>query len=125
VALGFVHLAGFFLITVGCNHMKKDLLVTGGSRGIGGSIVISPGASRFGSSSEYIDYAASKGAINTMTIGLAKEVANEGKRWRYHKQFCSYYQMRLHHPVFRPDPGDRCYDTGQLKYSEANESLSG
>ncbi len=39
-----------------------------------------PLASRLGSPGEYIDYAASKGAIDTMTIGLAKEVAEEGIR---------------------------------------------
>ena len=37
-------------------------------------------AARLGSPGEYIDYAASKGAIDTMTIGLAKEVAGEGIR---------------------------------------------
>src|SRR5262249_21940025 len=35
---------------------------------------------RYGSPGEYIDYAASKGAIDTMTIGLAREVAEEGIR---------------------------------------------
>jgi NAD(P)-dependent dehydrogenase (short-subunit alcohol dehydrogenase family) len=46
--------------------------------GQGGSIVnVSSGAARFGSPNEYIDYAASKGAIDTLTIGLAKEVAEE------------------------------------------------
>ena len=49
--------------------------------GSGGAIVnVSSGASRLGSPGEYIDYAASKGAIDTMTIGLAKEVAEEGIR---------------------------------------------
>lgn len=49
--------------------------------GSGGSIVnVSSGASRLGSPGEYVDYAASKGAIDTMTIGLAKEVAEEGIR---------------------------------------------
>lgn len=49
--------------------------------GAGGSIVnVSSVASRLGSPSEYVDYAASKGAIDTLTIGLAKEVANEGIR---------------------------------------------
>ena len=42
--------------------------------------VPSSGAARLGSPGEYVDYAASKGAIDTMTIGLAKEVANEGIR---------------------------------------------
>ncbi|MGH1365303.1 MAG: SDR family oxidoreductase [Calditrichia bacterium] len=51
------------------------------SGGNGGSIVnISSVASRTGSPHEYIDYAASKGAIDTMTIGLAKEVAAEDIR---------------------------------------------
>ncbi len=49
--------------------------------GAGGSIVnMSSAASRLGSPSQYLDYAASKGAIDTFTIGLAKEVAAEGIR---------------------------------------------
>ena len=49
--------------------------------GAGGSIVnVSSGAARSGSPGEYIDYAASKGAIDTLTIGLAQEVAVEGIR---------------------------------------------
>ncbi len=49
--------------------------------GAGGAIVnVSSVASRLGSPGEYIDYAASKGAMDTMTIGLAKEVAEEGIR---------------------------------------------
>lgn len=47
----------------------------------GGAIVnISSGAVRHGSPHEYMDYAASKGAIDTFTIGLAKEVATQGIR---------------------------------------------
>jgi len=49
--------------------------------GSGGGIVnVSSGAARMGSPGEYIDYAASKGALNTMTAGLAREVAAEGVR---------------------------------------------
>jgi NAD(P)-dependent dehydrogenase (short-subunit alcohol dehydrogenase family) len=49
--------------------------------GRGGAIVnVSSGASRLGSPNEYIDYAASKGALDTMTTGLAREVAGEGIR---------------------------------------------
>jgi NAD(P)-dependent dehydrogenase (short-subunit alcohol dehydrogenase family) len=49
--------------------------------GSGGSIVnISSGAARSGAPGEYIDYAASKGALDTFTVGLAKEVAEEGIR---------------------------------------------
>lgn len=49
--------------------------------GTGGSIVnVSSAASYLGSPDEYVDYAASKGAVDTMTIGLAKEVADDGIR---------------------------------------------
>jgi NAD(P)-dependent dehydrogenase (short-subunit alcohol dehydrogenase family) len=49
--------------------------------GRGGSIVlISSAASRLGSPFEYIDYAGSKAAIDTLTIGLAKELAPQGVR---------------------------------------------
>ena len=49
--------------------------------GRGGAIVnVSSGAARLGSAGEYVDYAASKGAVDTMTIGLAREVAEEGIR---------------------------------------------
>lgn len=49
--------------------------------GAGGTIVnVSSGASKSGSPNEYIDYAASKGAIDTLTRGLALEVAPEGIR---------------------------------------------
>ncbi|HEY5930480.1 MAG TPA: SDR family oxidoreductase [Burkholderiales bacterium] len=49
--------------------------------GRGGAIVnVSSAASRLGSPGEYVDYAASKGALDAMTIGLAKEVAEEGIR---------------------------------------------
>ena len=49
--------------------------------GRGGSIVnVSSGASQLGSPNVWIHYAATKGALDTMTIGLAKEVAGEGIR---------------------------------------------
>ena len=49
--------------------------------GAGGAIVnLSSIAAKLGGSGEYVDYAASKGAIDTFTIGLAKEVGAEGIR---------------------------------------------
>jgi len=49
--------------------------------GSGGAIVnLSSAAARLGSPGQYVDYAASKGAIESFTIGLAKEVADEGIR---------------------------------------------
>ncbi len=49
--------------------------------GIGGSIVnLSSAAARLGAPNQYLDYAAAKGAIDSFTLGLAKEVAGEGIR---------------------------------------------
>jgi NAD(P)-dependent dehydrogenase (short-subunit alcohol dehydrogenase family) len=49
--------------------------------GVGGAIVnLSSAAARIGAPGMYVDYAASKGAIDTLTLGLAKEVAAEGVR---------------------------------------------
>jgi NAD(P)-dependent dehydrogenase (short-subunit alcohol dehydrogenase family) len=49
--------------------------------GQGGAIVnVSSAAARIGAPGQYVDYAASKGAIDTFTVGLAKEVAAEGIR---------------------------------------------
>jgi NAD(P)-dependent dehydrogenase (short-subunit alcohol dehydrogenase family) len=49
--------------------------------GKGGAIVnLSSAAARLGGPGQYVDYAASKGAIDTLTLGLAREVAGEGIR---------------------------------------------
>jgi NAD(P)-dependent dehydrogenase (short-subunit alcohol dehydrogenase family) len=49
--------------------------------GAGGAIVnVSSVAARLGGPGQYVDYAASKGAIDTFTVGLAREVATEGIR---------------------------------------------
>lgn len=62
-----------------CRESVKRMSTSRG--GSGGSIVnVSSIAARTGSPGEYIDYAASKGALDTLTIGLAKEVAQQGIR---------------------------------------------
>jgi len=49
--------------------------------GKGGAIVnVSSAAARLGAAGEYVDYAASKGALDTFTIGLSREVADQGIR---------------------------------------------
>ena len=49
--------------------------------GAGGSIVnVSSAAARLGSPGQYVDYASAKGAIDSFTLGLAREVADEGIR---------------------------------------------
>lgn len=71
-----VNVTGSFLCAR--EAVKRMSLSQGGK---GGAIVnVSSGASRSGSPNEYVDYAASKGAMDTLTIGLAKEVASEGIR---------------------------------------------
>jgi len=64
-------------------HCSREAVLRMSTRhgGTGGSIVnVSSAASRLGSPGEFIDYAASKGAIDTLTTGLAREVAAEGIR---------------------------------------------
>ncbi len=62
-----------------CREAIKRMSTSHG--GAGGCIVnLSSVAARLGSAGEYVDYAASKGAIDTLTIGLAKEVAAQGIR---------------------------------------------
>lgn len=54
---------------------------SGNGNGNGGSIVnVSSAAARLGAPGQYVDYAAAKAAIDTFTLGLAKEVAGEGIR---------------------------------------------
>lgn len=62
-----------------CREAVKRLSTRHG--GAGGAIVnVSSAAARLGSPNEYVDYAASKGALDTLTVGLAREVAAEGIR---------------------------------------------
>ena len=71
-----VNVFGSFLCA---GEAVKRMSTRGG--GIGGAIVnVSSAAARLGSPGQYVDYAAAKGAIDTFTIGLAKEVAAEGIR---------------------------------------------
>lgn len=74
--------------------------------GRGGAIVnLSSAAARLGSPGEYIDYAASKGAIDTMTVGLAQEVAEEGIRVNAVRAGFIYTEM--HASGGEPDRVDR------------------
>jgi NAD(P)-dependent dehydrogenase (short-subunit alcohol dehydrogenase family) len=70
------NVAGYFLCA-----KQAVLRMSTAHGGSGGAIVnVSSAASRLGSPGEYVDYAASKGAVDTLTIGLALEVAAEGIR---------------------------------------------
>lgn len=71
-----VNVAGSFLCA---REAVRRMSTRHGGRG-GGIVNLSSIAARLGSPNEYVDYAASKAAIDTMTVGLAKEVAAEGIR---------------------------------------------
>lgn len=70
------NVAGYFLC---CREAVKRMSTKQG--GQGGAIVnVSSVAARTGSPNEYVDYAATKGAVDTLTTGLSLEVADEGIR---------------------------------------------
>lgn len=70
------NVTGYFLC---CREAVKRMALRHG--GQGGAIVnVSSAAARLGAAGEYVDYAASKGAVDTLTTGLALEVAAQGIR---------------------------------------------
>jgi len=71
-----INIVGSFLCA---REAVKRMSTSHGGRG-GAIVNLSSAASRLGSPNEFVDYAASKGAIDTFTLGLAKEVASEGIR---------------------------------------------
>ncbi len=82
--------------------------------GRGGVIVnVSSFASRLGSPGEYVDYAASKGAIDSMTIGLAKEVAEEGIRVNAVRP--SFIYTQIHARGGEPNRVDRVKELVPMK----------
>jgi len=89
--------------------------------GTGGAIVnVSSGASRLGSPHEYVDYAASKGAIDTLTIGLSKEVAAEGIRVNAVRP--GFIKTNMHASGGEPDRIERLKDQIPMKRGgEADE----
>ena len=64
---------------VTCREAVRRLSTAHGGRG-GAIVLVSSAAARLGSPGEYVDYAASKAAVDTLGLGLAKEVADEGVR---------------------------------------------
>ncbi|SDQ60032.1 NAD(P)-dependent dehydrogenase, short-chain alcohol dehydrogenase family [Pseudoxanthomonas sp. CF385] len=62
-----------------CREAVRRMSTRHGGRG-GAIVNVSSVAAKTGSPGEYVDYAASKGAMDTLTVGLAQEVAQEGIR---------------------------------------------
>lgn len=82
--------------------------------GHGGAIVnVSSAAARLGAAGEYVDYAASKGAIDTLTIGLSREVAEDGIRVNAVRPAFIYTDM--HASGGEPGRVDRIKDSLPMK----------
>jgi len=87
--------------------VKRMSLRHGGRGGV--VINVSSASARLGSPNEYVDYAASKGALETFTTGLAKEVAREGIRVNCVRPGHIYTEM--HASGGEPGRVDRVRDT--------------
>lgn len=70
------NVTGYFLC---CREAVKRMAFRHGGKG-GAIVNVSSAAARLGSPGEYVDYAASKGAVDTLTTGLSVEVAAQGIR---------------------------------------------
>ena len=91
--------------------------------GSGGAIVnVSSGAARWGSPGEYVDYAATKGAIDTFTVGLAAEVAEEGIRVNAVRPGFIYTEM--HTKGGEPGRVDRVKGTVPMKRGGQPEEVA-
>ncbi len=91
--------------------------------GRGGAIVnVSSAASRLGSAGEYVDYAASKGAIDTLTIGLSREVADEGIRVNGVRPAFIYTEM--HSSGGEPNRIERIKETLPMKRGGQPEEVA-
>ncbi|TJU91609.1 MAG: SDR family oxidoreductase [Mesorhizobium sp.] len=92
--------------------------------GLGGAIVnISSAAATLGSPGEYVDYAASKGAVDTLTIGLAREVALEGIRVNAVRP--GIIDTEIHASGGQPDRVERFRDMLPMKRAGTADEVAG
>lgn len=91
--------------------------------GAGGAIVnVSSIAARTGSPGEYVDYAVSKGAVDTLTIGLSKEVAAEGIRVNAVRP--GFIYTDIHTSGGEPDRVDRIKSLIPMKRGGRSEEVA-
>lgn len=91
--------------------------------GEGGVIVnMSSAASRLGSPNEFVDYAASKGAIDSMTIGLSKELGDQGIRVNAIRP--GLIDTEIHASAGAPDRVERFKDAVPMKRAGSAEEVA-
>lgn len=91
--------------------------------GAGGAIVnVSSVAARLGAPNEYVDYAASKGAVDSLTLGLSKEVAAEGIRVNAVRPGVIYTE--IHASGGEPGRVDRIKDSLPMKRGGTAEEVA-
>lgn len=91
--------------------------------GRGGAIVnVSSAASRLGAAGEYVDYAASKGAVDSLTIGLSREVAGEGIRVNAVRP--AFIYTEIHASGGEPGRVDRIKDSIPMKRGGQPEEVA-
>ena len=115
----------FTVNVIGCFLCAREAVRRMSSRhgGRGGAIVnVSSAASRLGSAGEYVDYAASKGAIDTFTIGLSREVAAEGIRVNAVRP--AFIYTDIHESGGEPGRVDRIKDSIPMKRGGRPEEVA-
>ncbi len=112
------NVTGYFLC---CKEAVLRMSTRNG--GCGGTIVnVSSAASRIGAGGEYVDYAASKGAVDTLTLGLASEVAEENIRVNCVRPGFIYTEMHI--SGGEPDRVNRIKETLPLKRGGKPEEVA-
>ncbi|MEO1316010.1 MAG: SDR family oxidoreductase [Pseudomonadota bacterium] len=88
----------------------------------GAMVVVSSAAARLGSPGEFVDYAASKGATDTMTLGLAKELGPEGVRVNAVRP--GLIETEIHAAANAPDRAERLGSAAPLGRAGTAEEVA-
>ena len=98
---------------IGAFLCAKEAIARMSASGAGAIVNVSSCAAKTGSPHEYVDYAMSKGALDTMTVGLAKEVAADGIRVNAVRP--GFIETDMHAAGGEPDRVERLRDSIPLK----------
>jgi len=115
----------FAINILGCFLCAREAILRMSTRygGSGGGIVnISSVAAVLGSPGQYVDYAASKGAVDAMTIGLGRELANEGVRVNAIRP--GIIDTEIHASGGFPDRAEKLKDTIPMKRAGKPEEIA-